>query len=73
MKLLKLVRGDIRDVIGVCETKLKQTNYLRSLINDLVKGIVYSIVEWRFLSPHPGIGWGRFLSVNCTVDFRGMR
>lgn len=38
VKLLKLVRGDLLDVIHVCETKLKQTNYLRSLISDLVKG-----------------------------------
>lgn len=49
MKLLKLVRGDILDVIRVCETKLKQTNYLRSLISDLVKGTVSGVfrLHWE--------------------------
>ena len=38
MKLLKIVCRDLLDVVKVCEGKMKQTNYLRSLINDLVKG-----------------------------------
>ena len=51
MKLLKLVRGDLLDVIHVCETKLKQTNYLRSLISDLVKGDMANVVTNKVLQP----------------------
>lgn len=38
-KLLQDVRQDLADVVQVCEGKKKQTNYLRTLINELVKGI----------------------------------
>jgi len=61
-KLLQDVRQDLADVVQVCEGKKKQTNYLRTLINELVKGMViktgislcsvcllYS-VSWRLLS-----------------------
>ncbi|XP_078728003.1 cytoplasmic dynein 1 heavy chain 1-like isoform X1 [Lampetra fluviatilis] len=40
MKLLQVVRGDLKDVVHVCEAKKKQTNYLRTLISQLVKGII---------------------------------
>ncbi|XP_075048644.1 cytoplasmic dynein 1 heavy chain 1 isoform X1 [Mixophyes fleayi] len=39
-KLLQDVRQDLTDVVQVCEGKKKQTNYLRTLINELVKGIL---------------------------------
>ncbi|ETE58961.1 Cytoplasmic dynein 1 heavy chain 1 [Ophiophagus hannah] len=39
-KLLQDVRQDLADVVQVCEGKKKQTNYLRMLINELVKGIL---------------------------------
>lgn len=39
-KLLQDVRQDLADVVQVCEGKRKQTNYLRTLINELVKGIL---------------------------------
>lgn len=39
-KLLQDVRQDLADVVQVCEGKKKQTNYLRTLINELVKGMV---------------------------------
>nr|8FCY_A Chain A, Cytoplasmic dynein 1 heavy chain 1,Serine--tRNA ligase [synthetic construct] len=39
-KLLQDVRQDLADVVQVCEGKKKQTNYLRTLINELVKGIL---------------------------------
>uniref|UniRef100_A0A8C5Q446 AAA+ ATPase domain-containing protein n=1 Tax=Leptobrachium leishanense TaxID=445787 RepID=A0A8C5Q446_9ANUR len=39
-KLLQDVRTDLTDVVQVCEGKKKQTNYLRTLINELVKGIL---------------------------------
>ncbi|KAM4013249.1 cytoplasmic dynein 1 heavy chain 1 [Anomaloglossus baeobatrachus] len=39
-KLLQDVRQDLTDVVHVCEGKKKQTNYLRTLINELVKGIL---------------------------------
>lgn len=38
-KLLQDVRQDLADVVQVCEGKKKQTNYLRTLINELVKGM----------------------------------
>lgn len=37
-KMLQEVRQDLSDVVQVCEGKKKQTNYLRTLISDLVKG-----------------------------------
>lgn len=37
-KMLQEVRQDLTDVVQVCEGKKKQTNYLRTLISDLVKG-----------------------------------
>jgi dynein heavy chain 1 len=37
-KLLTIVQSDLRDIIAVCETKNKQTNYHRHLISDLIKG-----------------------------------
>lgn len=40
-KMLQEVRQDLSDVVQVCEGKKKQTNYLRTLISDLVKGIDY--------------------------------
>lgn len=42
-KLLQDVRQDLADVVQVCEGKKKQTNYLRTLINELVKGMVIPI------------------------------
>ncbi len=36
--MLQDVRQDLTDVVHVCEGKKKQTNDLRSLINDMVKG-----------------------------------
>lgn len=39
-KLLQDVRQDLADVVQVCEGRKKQTNYLRTLINELVKGIL---------------------------------
>lgn len=38
-KLLQDVRQDLADVVQVCEGRKKQTNYLRTLINELVKGV----------------------------------
>lgn len=37
-KMLQEVRQNLSDVVHVCEGKKKQTNYLRTLISDLVKG-----------------------------------
>uniref|UniRef100_A0A673ZFD9 Dynein heavy chain C-terminal domain-containing protein n=1 Tax=Salmo trutta TaxID=8032 RepID=A0A673ZFD9_SALTR len=38
--MLQEVRQDLTDVVQVCKGKKKQTNDLRTLINDLVKGIL---------------------------------
>uniref|UniRef100_A0A674J882 Dynein heavy chain C-terminal domain-containing protein n=1 Tax=Terrapene triunguis TaxID=2587831 RepID=A0A674J882_9SAUR len=45
-KLLQDVRQDLADVVQVCEGKKKQTDYLRTLINELVKGILFSLPSW---------------------------
>jgi len=37
-KMLQEVRQDLADVVQVCEGKKKQTNDLRTLISELVKG-----------------------------------
>ena len=37
-KMLQEVRQDLTDVVQVCEGKKKQTNDLRTLISELVKG-----------------------------------
>lgn len=50
-KLLQDVRQDLADVVQVCEGKKKQTNYLRTLINELVKG-----------NASPGSVWGTHCS-----------
>lgn len=42
-KLLQDVRQDLADVVQVCEGKKKQTNYLRTLINELVKGMLNQV------------------------------
>uniref|UniRef100_A0A3Q2CCL3 Dynein heavy chain C-terminal domain-containing protein n=1 Tax=Cyprinodon variegatus TaxID=28743 RepID=A0A3Q2CCL3_CYPVA len=39
-KMLQEVRQDLSDVVQVCEGKKKQTNDLRTLISDLVKGVL---------------------------------
>jgi len=44
-KLLKKVRGDLNDLIQVCEGNLKQTNYTRELISNLSKGVIPK--EWK--------------------------
>lgn len=38
VRMLQDVRQDLTDVVQVCEGKKKQTNVLRTLINDLVRG-----------------------------------
>lgn len=47
--MLQEVRQDLTDVVQVCKGKKKQTNDLRTLINDLVKGsplILYTILNF---------------------------
>lgn len=48
-KMLQEVRQDLSDVVQVCEGKRKQTNDLRTLISDLVKGKIphlHLLNEW---------------------------
>ena len=40
VRLLSLVRGDLEEVIAVCEAKKKQTNYHRALLSMLNKGML---------------------------------
>ncbi len=44
-RLLRDVRSDLTDIISVCEARKKQTNYLRSVISDLTKGMVSSVLR----------------------------
>eukprot|EP00040_Diaphanoeca_grandis_P036231 m.230237 g.230237 ORF g.230237 m.230237 type:complete len:4579 (-) comp33576_c0_seq1:2736-16472(-) len=44
-KLLAQVRGDLDQVLEVCRGEIKQTNYLRGLIDTLNKGDIYPI--WK--------------------------
>lgn len=39
-KLLKRVRTDLTDVILICKAEKKQTNYHRSMISKLIKGMI---------------------------------
>ena len=43
LELKRLVQIDITDVIEVCEGRKKPTNYHRSLMSDLSKGVNYFI------------------------------
>jgi dynein heavy chain 1 len=36
--LLKKIRNDLQQLILVCRGEIKQTNYLRTLMNNLTKG-----------------------------------
>lgn len=59
--MLQEVRQDLSDVVQVCEGKKKQTNYLRTLISDLVKGKILLFHSDMFMS-------GIFIQGNhCTL------
>lgn len=47
-KMLQEVRQNLSDVVHVCEGKKKQTNYLRTLISDLVKGFKMNLISFLF-------------------------
>ena len=59
-RLLQDVRQDLADVVQVCEGKKKQTNYLRTLINELVKGVLSAQAcppaSASLRAPQPGPG-----------------
>lgn len=50
VKLLRDVRNDLEDVRLVCEARKKQTNYLRSIINDLAKGMYNTLKKFEILN-----------------------
>ena len=58
--LLSTVRNDLQNVIAVCEQVKKPTNYLRSVMSDLMKGIVVFCVN-QFSEI--------FLPCKCVRDF----
>lgn len=39
-KLLEIVRRDLEDIISICKSEKKQTNHHRTLISELVKGMI---------------------------------
>lgn len=52
-KLLQDVRNDLHDVVLICKGEKKQTNYHRSMISDLAKGIVPA--SWRRYTVPDGV------------------
>eukprot|EP00731_Ephydatia_muelleri_P024350 Em0016g621a len=58
--LLKDMRQDLNNVVAVCEARKKQTNYLRSLISDLAKGIIPK--SWRRYTVPPGLTVMQFVT-----------
>uniref|UniRef100_A0A673ZDS6 Dynein heavy chain C-terminal domain-containing protein n=1 Tax=Salmo trutta TaxID=8032 RepID=A0A673ZDS6_SALTR len=66
--MLQEVRQDLTDVVQVCKGKKKQTNDLRTLINDLVKGILPR--SWcRYTCPPPWLsssGWPTSASASSS-------
>eukprot|EP00124_Ichthyophonus_hoferi_P001082 Ihof_evm1s50 gene=Ihof_evmTU1s50 len=40
MKLLKIVRVDMQHIVEVCQGQKKQTNYLRTILGELSKGMI---------------------------------
>lgn len=54
-KLLQTVISDLNDVVLICQGEKKQTNHHRSMLSELVRGII----------PH---GWKRYtVPMGCTV------
>lgn len=53
--MLQEVRQDLSDVVQVCEGKKKQTNYLRTLISDLVKGMDEHVALRHWLETGGGV------------------
>lgn len=78
-KLLQDVRQDLADVVQVCEGKKKQTNYLRTLINELVKGVLrraaglYAQSVGRSLILHAGFSSGRWAPHLGSIRKPGQR
>ena len=48
-RFLRSVRGDLADIVEVCNARKKQTNYIRSLISDMTKGEPLLCVLLAFL------------------------
>ncbi|KAK8783264.1 hypothetical protein V5799_015395, partial [Amblyomma americanum] len=51
-KLLKVVRSDLEDMVRICRGERRQTNYHRTMIADLAKGMLPS--HWRKYTVSPG-------------------
>lgn len=55
MQLLQTVISDLQDVVLICQGEKKQTNYHRSMLSELVRGII-------------PIGWRKYtVPAGCTV------
>ncbi|KAK2722142.1 hypothetical protein QYM36_002631, partial [Artemia franciscana] len=52
-RLLNSIRHDLQDVLAICKLEKKQTNYLRQLLSDLIKGIVPS--SWKKYTAPKGV------------------
>lgn len=54
--LLSTVRNDLQNVIAVCEQVKKPTNYLRSVMSDLMKGtVVFYVNSTEILLPYKSV------------------
>ncbi|ORX39193.1 dynein heavy chain, N-terminal region 1-domain-containing protein [Kockovaella imperatae] len=59
-RLLQRIRADLSDLVLVCGGQMRQTNELRSLISELVKGSIPS--HWRRYKTPNGLDVGQFVS-----------
>ncbi|KAH6926569.1 hypothetical protein HPB50_019808 [Hyalomma asiaticum] len=51
-KLLKVVRSDLEDMVRICRGERRQTNYHRTMIADLAKGMLPA--HWKKYTVSPG-------------------
>ncbi|KAI8459260.1 dynein heavy chain, N-terminal region 1-domain-containing protein [Phakopsora pachyrhizi] len=65
-KLLRIIKSDLQDLIGVCNGNIKQTNHLRALINEFNKGSIPA--HWKIYKVNPSMSLAQWLSnfVNRT-------
>ena len=55
INLLSSVLNNLRDVLMVCEGKKKQTNFIRSLIADLTKGMFLLLIVQCSINSIPAL------------------
>ncbi|MBW0465869.1 hypothetical protein O181_005584 [Austropuccinia psidii MF-1] len=59
-KLERIILKDFKDLIGVCQGEIKQTNHLRQLISEITKGSIPA--HWRRYKANPTMSLGQWLT-----------